>query len=439
MESHISHASSLKTNFHSGVMGCLAILQESDGKINTAEAKDVVNTAITSGNHMIRLLNEILDISKNQHLLHTSVRDHVIYQSLAFDTIDCMRSLASSRQIQLESSIEPKDDKVVVSIDRTKVIQIVTNIVNNAIKFTSEGNIAVNFRLVDSREDAVLPWMTSSTDHAGAVFSMREGEMLTTKESVAEQVAEFPSSPDQRWISISVVDSGCGMEPKELADMFSPYTQSSKGSSRAFKGTGLGLYICVSLCRQLSGFIACASTPDRGTTFHVGLPVELPKQGDTTTSDDSTYESSLLGEDILMRGPILIVDDNTVNVKILHRALQIDLRKANVEIDIHTTFGGKEAVQLYKEHHPSLCIIDYHMPATDGLAATKIIRQYENKNNLPPSCIVIYTADVTDETGKLILNSGANENMAKPPPKGSIKQLVQRLVLVDRTQHNVIS
>jgi CheY-like chemotaxis protein len=418
-------------------MGCLAILQESDGKIDTAEVKDVVNTAITSGNHMIRLLNEILDISKKQHLLHTSVQDHVIYQSLAFDTIDCMRSLASSCQLQLESSIEPTDDKVVVSVDRTKVIQIVTNLVNNAIKFTSEGNIAVNFRLVDSQKDAVSPWMTSSTDHAGAVFSMKEGEMLTTKEAVAEQVAELPSSPDHRWISISVVDSGCGMEPNELANMFAPYTQASKGSSRAFQGTGLGLFICVSLCRQLSGFIACASTPDRGTTFHVGLPVELPKQGDATTNDTSTCESTLMGEDILMRGPILIVDDNTVNVKILHRALQIDLRKANVDIDIHTTFCGNEAVQLYKEHHPSLCIIDYHMPETDGLEATKMIRQYEKKSNLPPSFIVIYTADVTDESGKLILSSGANENMTKPPPKGFVKKLVKRLVLVDRTQQPV--
>jgi CheY-like chemotaxis protein/nitrogen-specific signal transduction histidine kinase len=398
-------------------MGCLAILQESDGKIDTTEVKDVVNTAVASGNHMIRLLNEILDISKNKHLMHTSVRDHVIYQSLAFDTIDCMRSLAFSRHIQLESSIEPQDDKVVVTVDRTKVIQIVTNIVNNSIKFTGEGHIAVNFRLVDTLKDAVLPWMTSSTDYAGAVFSMREGEMLTTKESVAEQVAEFPSSPDQKWISISVVDSGCGMEPKELANMFFPYTQASKGSSRAFQGTGLGLFICVSLCRQLSGFIACASTPDRGTTFHVGLPVEFPKQGDTTTSENSTCESTLLGEAILMRGPILIADDNTVNVKILHRALQIGLRKASTDIDIHTTFGGNEAVQLYKEHHPSLCIIDYHMPQCDGLDATKIIRRYEKKNNLPPSCIVIYTADVTDEAGKLILSSGANENMPKPPPK----------------------
>jgi CheY-like chemotaxis protein len=415
----------------SGVMGCLAILQESDGKIDSEEVHDVIHTAITSGNHMIHLLNDILDISKNKHLSQILARDYVIYQSLAFDTIACMRSLASSCDIQLESSIEPKDDKVLVVIDRTKVIQIVSNIVNNAIKFTGQGCIAVHFRLVDTRKAAVSPWMSDSNKHAGAVFSMENDEMLTSAESVAKRVASFPSPPDQKWISISIADTGCGMNPTELADMFSPYTQASKGSSPAFQGTGLGLSICVSLCRQLSGFIACVSTPERGTTFHVGLPVELPKHGDSATSSDATCESTSFGEDILMRGPILIADDNIVNVKILHRSLQIDLRKVNVVIDILTASGGNKAVQLYKEHHPSLCILDYHMPETDGLAATKAIREYEKEKKLPPSSILIYTADATEEAQKVILNSGADEFMAKPPPKGSIKQLVERLVLVD--------
>jgi chemotaxis family two-component system sensor kinase Cph1 len=422
---HMSHE--LRTPFH-GVMGCLSILHESIEDMPAAEVRDVVDTAIASGNHMINLLNDILDISKNKHLSHISAQDKVIYQTLAFETIDCMKSLATSRKIEMRSSIEPKGlEKVVIVTDRTKIIQIVSNVVNNAIKFTGEGTVDVVFRLVDSLQEATMMWERGAEVHAGSVFSMKESEMHTSAEEVRRSTMTFNETHDQKWMTMSVSDTGCGMEPCELVEMFSPYTQSSHGSNRIFQGTGLGLFICVSLCYQLNGFISCASTPDKGTLFHMGIPVGLlaedTVEGNQTLTDDTKETESV----IQMSGPILIVDDNVVNVKILNRALLLDIRRAGLAIEVLTAGGGAEGVQVFRDKRPSLCIIDYHMPDVDGIEATCTIRKYEQENKIDPTYILMYTADATEQARALILSSGVDDIMSKPPPKGFIAGLVQRL------------
>ena len=155
------------------------------------------------------------------------------------------------------------------------------------------------------------------------------------------------------------------MDPTQLAEMFSPYTQASTASNRTFQGTGLGLYICLSLCEQLKGFIACSSTPDEGTTFHIAIPVEFCEHN--SDQQETSPSPSIHGSEIVMNGPIMIVDDNKVNVKILQRQFQMQFRKTNREFSIVTAEGGQEAIDLYRETRPSLCIIDYHMPDIDGL------------------------------------------------------------------------
>jgi CheY-like chemotaxis protein len=125
----------------------------------------------------------------------------------------------------------------------------------------------------------------------------------------------------------------------------------------------------------------------------------------------------------------MIVDDNRVNVRILHRALQIGLKSVNIDLEVLTAEGGDAAIALYKDAHPSLCIIDYHMPETDGIASTRAIRAYEKEQGIVASHILCYTADVSDETKKLLLRSGFDNVISKPPYKGFIAELVGRLEL----------
>ena len=394
----------------------------------TNDVRDVVDTAIVSGNHMINLLNEILEISKNKHLSHVISKNRVIYQTLAFETIDAMKALAASRNINLSSSIDPNGStKDVIVTDKTKTIQVVSNIVNNAIKFTdSSGSIDISYRLVNDLRAAVGFLADTAKTYSGMAFSMEKIDMITNIDEVMSKVVDaYEQDPGRRWMSVSISDTGCGMNPTELVEMFRPYTQASQGSNKRVQGTGLGLFICVSLCFQLGGFISCASTPSVGTVFHIGIPVGLGSNNEEGTTE---AEKVIQLKSIPMSGPILVVDDNVVNVKILKRALSMEMKRAGKEIPILSADGGSLAVDLYKENRPSLCIIDYHMPGIDGIETTKQIRAYEADHDISSSHIMIYSADVTEQANTLIMSSKeVDELMPKPPPRGFFLNLVQRL------------
>jgi len=164
----------------------------------------------------------------------------------------------------------------------------------------------------------------------------------------------------------------------------------------------------------------------------VATPVEVLHDADAIVFDqleDSNRNNQCqkLCDTIPVYGPILIVDDNKVNVKILDRQLSNELKKGKIEVDLVSAYGGETAVELYKERLPSIVIIDYHMPGMDGVEATKAIRKYESDHNLRPAYILSYTADASDKATELLIQCGSNEIMSKPPVKGFIAGLVGRM------------
>ncbi len=417
----------LRTPFH-GVMGCLDILDQSYESMNIDEIRDIVRTARSSGTHMVGLLNDILNIAKQKYLPHAFAKDRVSYHVLAYDAIDCMKTLATTRHLMFTYQVLPKgeeESKIMIITDRTKIIQIVSNIVNNAIKFTNDGSIEVAFNLVNTLQQGIDLWSDVCGEYAGSVFTMKEGEMISDIQEVQKKAKMYPSFADKRWLLVSVIDSGCGMKPTELGKMFSPYTQASGGLNRSFQGTGLGLFICVSLCIQLNGFIACASTPDRGTIFFLGIPVDVVKQGDNFRAPLESNQFS--AQTIVLRGPVMIVDDNPVNVKILKRQVERLLILHKIPYEVITAQSADEGLDVYKSQRPGLCFIDYHMPGKDGIETTKEIRAFEESNGITPSHILCYTADGTDRAKTLILEAGCNDIMYKPPPKGFLENLMGRI------------
>lgn len=419
----------LRTPFH-GVMGCLDILDQSYDSMNLEEIRDIVRTARASGTHMLALLNDILNIAKQKYLPHSFARDKVSYHALAYDAIDCMKTLATSRHLSFSFQVLPKagdgnNGKIMIVTDRTKIIQVVSNIVNNAIKFTHEGSIEVNFNLINTLQQGMDEWATLSSAYAGFVFTMKDGEMLSDIGEVQRRVKMYPNFADKRWLIVTVRDSGCGIKDTDLANMFAPYTQASSGSNRSFQGTGLGLFICVSLCIQLNGFIACASTPDKGTVFFLGIPADVVKGDDTynAPSEDLGFRS----DTVVLKGPVMIIDDNAVNVKILKRQVEHLLKLNKIPVEVVTAFCAEDGLDIYRKQNPGLCFIDYHMPGKDGVDTTKCIREYEHSNGIGASYILCYTADGTDRAKKLIFNAGCNEIMYKPPPKGFLENLIERI------------
>jgi len=421
----------IRTPFH-GVMGCLNILDESRQEMKREEVKDLISTALSSGNHMMHLLDDIINISKNKYLSGSITNTKCNYHTLATEATQSLKSLALSKQIKFNSEAHPLHDYIVISTDKTKVVQIVSNIINNAIKFSPGGSIDVQFRLAETRKDTIRKWAKTANDFAGSVLTMQDNEILYSVDSVRNRVEKMEEIGNKKWMLVSVADSGCGMKPDELAEMLKPYTQSST-ECKAIQGTGLGLFICVSLCHQLGGFLACSSTPGKGTIFHVAFPVGTPDplQVDEDNKETAKQPISLPAEEIPILGPIVVCDDNKVNLKILQRALNSEIKKRGLSIQVAQAPGGQEVFDLYKEVRPSVLFIDYHMPEVDGLQATEMIRRFETQNEITPAYIISYTADVTEKAAQLLLSRGTNEIMSKPPPKGFLADIVSRFKVVE--------
>ena len=421
----------IRTPFH-GVMGCLNILDESRQEMGKEEVKDLIATALSSGSHMLHLLDDIINISKNKYLSHSISTDKCNYHTLAIEATQSLKSLALSKRIKFNCEAHPVHDYIVITTDKTKVVQIVSNIINNSIKFSPEGSIDVQFHLAETRKDTIRKWAKVASEYTGSVMTMKENEVLDTIESVKKRAIEMPELEKKKWMLASVEDSGCGMKPDELGEMLKPYTQSST-ECKTIQGTGLGLFICVSLCHQLGGFLACSSTPGKGTVFHVAFPVGTPDPllVDLENSKEAALQAiALPAEEIPVVGPIVVCDDNKVNLKILQRALGSEIKKRNLVIEVAQAPGGQEVFDLYKKERPSVLFIDYHMPEVDGLQATEMIRQFEADNGIKPAYIISYTADVTEKAAQLLLSRGTNEIMSKPPPKGFLADIVSRFNVV---------
>ena len=285
MKAQMSHE--LRTPFH-GVMGCLNIMHDSYEDMSNEDVQDMINTALSTGNHMIGLLNDILNISKDRHLAKILTLESVELQELAVEPIGNLKAEAGIKKITLDFMLNFHQSKQSIITDKKKFKQIIYNIVSNGIKFSEGGTIHVHMEVLDSMIDAVDRAGSGAAAYAGTVFAITEDSLYSSVEKARLQVLQMDGRQGHKWILVSVADSGCGMKPGELADMLKPYTQSSKGSNRAFQGTGLGLFICVSLCHQLHGFIACSSTPKVGSVFHVGIPVKMDDNTNTTEQNELT-------------------------------------------------------------------------------------------------------------------------------------------------------
>jgi len=137
-----------------------------------------------------------------------------------------MKSLAQSQDVRLSCTIQPQHTKDAIVTDRTKVIQLVSNTVSNAIKFTGTGGVDVRFVLAKSLEEAVKLYTDDASKHAGTALTWGGGNMVTDVNQVLREMeTTTPSMPRRNWLYFSVKDTGCGMKQSELAEMFVPYKQ----------------------------------------------------------------------------------------------------------------------------------------------------------------------------------------------------------------------
>ncbi|MGS1118167.1 MHYT domain-containing protein [Castellaniella sp. UC4442_H9] len=333
-----------------------------------------LNTIRQSSRSLLRLINDILDTTKMESGRLELEDSYFSLKGLAFQIESSLRLGAHAKNLDLTTHY-PEGMPEFFRGDQLRLLQILTNLVGNAIKFTESGSVSVDFAY-----------------EAGQVH-------------------------------IAVRDTGIGMTPEQVRTIFDPFMQADASISRRFGGTGLGTTIARQLAETMGGHIGAESVLGQGSVFHVWLP--LPPGTEPAAPEQDGGHTPLPALDIL------VADDVTQNLELLRLTLEKRGHRVVSAAD------GDEAFNRYRTGRFDVVLMDVHMPGTDGRQATRLIRQYERTEGRPYTPVIALTASVMATDRCEARRAGMDGFAVKPLEVAHLFQEIAR-VLNDRTAPSVV-
>ncbi|MBK7899214.1 MAG: PAS domain-containing protein [Azonexus sp.] len=313
-----------------------------------------------SANHLLQLLNDILDLSKIDADRMTLEEAPFTLGGLASNLETLLGHKAAAKGLDLAFDLPPEAREPVLLGDPLRLQQILINLINNAIKFTDEGHITL-----------------------GAVVAATTAARLT--------------------IVFTVEDTGIGMPPHVVQRIFDPFEQADGSTTRKYGGTGLGLTICQKLVRLMGGDIVASSTPDQGSRFTFRLEFWKADRPAPEALPASDTEARLRAAHADTR--ILVVEDDWMNREVIR-----ELLGEIVGFEVDLAHDGQQAVELACSRHYALVLMDVQMPVLDGLEATRRIRALA-PHRTP---IVALTANAFADDRTRCLAAGMDDFVTKP-------------------------
>ena len=351
--------------------------------LKEAERQEYARTILNSGQTLLTLLNDILDISKIEAGRINLTPVVFSPRQLLADTHALFAEMAHQRGLELTFAWDgPAADRY--RGDATRLRQMVSNLVSNAIKFTERGSIRILAR-----------------------SAAKEGSRAR--------------------LEFSVIDTGKGIPEDQQALLFKTFSQLETVQSGDIAGTGLGLSIVRSLAKAMGGDVGLESAPGRGSTFRFDVMVDT-----VTDADDSGHPedatSSPENHPIVGRH-VLVVEDNIVNRKVI----QVMLEKQHV---IATCVGdGRQAVDILKQGGEfDLILMDCQMPVMDGFLATEQIRQWESAQGTRRLPIIALTAGAFEEDQQRCLAAGMDDFLTKPVSLPVLLKTMTRWLATEQKQ-----
>lgn len=340
--------------------GMLGLAQALRSGQLTGEQREQVDLILDSGDTLLVLLNDILDLSKIEagrleiaptagDLVQTCARLVGGYQPTALEK-------GVDLTFQLESAAPGP-----LMFDGVRVRQCLTNLVSNALKFTTHGKVEVG-------------------------------------------LACYPEEDERVRVRLRVSDTGIGMSDATIAKLFGAFTQADASTTRNFGGTGLGLNITRRLVEMMRGEITVESQEGRGSVFTIEMvidtaePIELPPELDPASEAETGF-AALTGR------RVLVVDDHPVNRRVIRLFLE------PFECELVEAENGQRALEILAEQPIDIVLMDVNMPVMDGLEATRRLRQDPRLARLP---VIALTADVMSAQIKTCLAAGCDAHVAKP-------------------------
>jgi two-component system sensor histidine kinase/response regulator len=327
-----------------------------------------------SGEHLLALINDILDMSKIEAGRTELSPATFNMLQLLNDLAAMFRLRAEAKALRFEMLVDGESLPYVVA-DEGKTRQVLINLLGNAVKFTQHGGIKMQVTL-----------------------GQREGGQL--------------------WLSAGVEDSGPGIADMEQGKLFEPFSQASHGLN-THEGTGLGLAISRKYARLMGGDITVSSKPGQGSIFRFEIPIERANAG-------AGIRTSALRRVIAVRTgqeatKILVVDDQLENRDWLTKLLTV------VGFSVRSADDGEAAIRNWEEWNPRLILMDMHMPVMDGLEATRRIKANPGGKE---TAIIALTASALDEDRQAVVRSGADDFVAKPCREDELLEKIRALLNV---------
>ncbi|RTY65039.1 PAS domain S-box protein [Flavobacterium sp. LB2P53] len=320
----------------------------------TPKQKEYISAIKMSGDALIVLINDILDLAKVDAGKMTFEKKPFKMKSSISAMLHLFETKIQEKNLRLIKQYDSKIPNVLVG-DPVRLHQIILNLVSNAVKFTSKGNITVSVHLIHEDEDRVI-------------------------------------------IEFAVTDTGIGIPEEKIDKIFENFQQASSGTSRLYGGTGLGLAIVKQLIEPQGGTIRVRSTLNEGSTFSFTLSFQK-------TNADVELENELIELDTEIKNiKVLVVEDIPLN-QLLMKTLLDDF---GFECDIAE--NGKIAIEKLKAKEYDIILMDLQMPEMNGFEATEYIRKKMN-SKVP---IIALTADVTTVDLAKCKSVGMNDHLAKP-------------------------
>jgi signal transduction histidine kinase/DNA-binding response OmpR family regulator len=319
-------------------------------------------TAISqSADNLLVIINDILDIAKIEAGKITIEQTNFSIRTIVDSLNDMLMLKAEEKHIELRTIIDPSIPQNLTG-DPTRVNQILLNLVGNAIKFTEKGHVALEVTLVKFEDQH---------------YSVR----------------------------FDISDTGIGISEEYAKDLFTSFTQAGADTTRRFGGTGLGLAISKQLTELMNGSITVTSELGKGSCFSIIIPF-AQEQEHSICINETDVNSELIER--LKKCTILLAEDNEFN-----QMVAVDtLNELLPGITINIANDGKEAVNLVKENHYDMILMDIRMPVMDGIEATKIIRSLGT--DAAKTKIIAMTANVLDDDVKQYFKVGMNAYISKP-------------------------
>ncbi|MBN1400002.1 MAG: GAF domain-containing protein [Anaerolineae bacterium] len=332
----------------------------------TSDQRENLGIINSSGEHLLRLINQVLEMSKIEAGRATlEVNGFDLHQMLA--DLQAMFALrAEDKGVNLDFERSSRVPRL-VRTDEGKLKQVLINLIDNAIKFTAQGDVTVR----GDADEAPL----------GASGSIR--------------------------LRFEVRDTGPGMAPDELDRLFEPFVQASSGLASQ-EGTGLGLAISLQFVQLMDGHLTVTSEPGRGSTFSLDILAELDQAlGPEIDQTPARIVGLEPGQPVYRT---LVVEDREANRQLLAKLLT-SLDSPPQGLEVRTARNGKEAVELWQKWRPHLIWMDMRMPVMDGYEATRRIRSGPGGEE---TIIVALTASAFEEDARRILKGGCDDVVRKP-------------------------